>query len=93
MVALEKRNDSEVRRDGRIAATCPARKSRTCSSPRFIQYRSRSAVTGPRSLSGEAMNNNFVRAARAIAMAVEMISVSIAFVQTREVTIEAGKSS
>ena len=39
------------------------------------------------------MNNNFVRAARAIAMAVGMINVSIAFAQTREVTIEAGKSS
>ena len=39
------------------------------------------------------MNNNFVRAARATAMAVGMISVSIAFVQPTEVTIEAGKSS
>ena len=39
------------------------------------------------------MNNSFVRAARATAMAVGMISVSIAFAQTTEVTIEAGKSS
>ena len=39
------------------------------------------------------MNNSFVRAARAIAVAVGPISVSIAFAQTTEVTIEAGKSS
>ena len=92
MVALAKRNDSEVRRETGLRQH-PARKSRTFSSLRFIQYRSRSAVTGPRSLSGESMNNNFVRAARATAMAVGMISVSIAFAQTTEVTIEAGKSS